>query len=210
MRTMLIGLALATGAWAEVSTSATEFTIDGQTYLKEYAWDDASGASTETLYVKDELGNWKFVASLYSDIDGNWTGRIGNDLYADQWDDTLQDYVVVIGAATWPTWYDFDAALTKLHFWDDGGMIDTGIVIDDGIYYDTMVLYALSADTGTSTSAASTEARPGQQGLLTALSKAPTAKARAALLTALINPTPKNVFPALAKSGNKSPRAKGK
>jgi hypothetical protein len=197
---LLIAL-LAVSAGTE--TSATEFTIDGATYLKEYVWDD-SGTSTETLYVKNGSGDWTFVASLYSDLDGNWTGRIGNDFYADQWDETLGDYVVVIGTALWPTWYDFDAALQALHFWDDGGVFDDVIMIDDGIVFYDIAVFALGTG-GEGTQVQSTEARPGQKGLLNALSNAPNAKARVALLTALTNPTPKSVFPALAKPG-KSPR----
>ncbi len=209
MRTALITLALASSVSAETSTSATEFTIDGKTYLKEYVWDD-SGVSTEALYVKNDTGEWAFVASLYSDVDANWTGRIGNELYADQWDETVQDYVVVVGAKTWPTWSDFEAALVALHFWDDGGVIDIGYFGDDGIYYDVMVLSAFSVESnsGVTTQVTATEARPGQEGLLLALSKVSTPKARVALMTVLTNPTPKSVFPALAKSGNKSSRAK--
>lgn len=207
MRTFMAVLLLSATAAAEVTTSATEFTIEGKTYLKEYVWDSTSGASTETLYVKDGSGAWTLVASLYSDIDGNWTGLIGDKPYADQWDDAVQDWVVVVGADTWPTWTDFDAALTALHFWDDGGVI-YNLTLTDGFVIDGITLYALASDSVLEEAVPSSPARPGQQGLLLALSKAPNAKARVTLLTALTNPTPKSVFPALAKSGNRSPRSK--
>lgn len=194
-------LAILILAAAEVTTSATEFSADGKSYLKEYVWDD-SGASTESLYVK-EGDKWTLVGSLYTDVDGNWTGFLNGVQYADLWSDEAGDYVVIIGAETWPTWSDFDAALSAAHFWDDGGIVYDG-VLEDGI-----VFFALSASTGEPTEATTSEARPGQKGLMNALAQSNgNPKKRIALLTALVNPTPKDVFPALAKSGNKSPRAK--
>lgn len=179
-----------------VSTWSAEFTVDSTTYRKDYVMDSESGASTESLYVQKD-GAWKFVASLYSDVDGNWTGRIGDQVYADLYDETVGDYVVIVGAETWPTWSDFDAALQALHFWDDGGMIyDIGIV-DGG----DLMVYALSATTGNESQVQTSEARPGQKGLLVALGKADSPKARIALLTALVNPTPHDAFPALSRPG---------
>lgn len=132
---------------AETTTSQFVWT-DGNTYVHTYTYDEATGTSYERHDLLELDGSTQFVASLFSDAEGNWAGRIGGFAYADQLDPTLGEYVVVEGAEWWPTWQDFDAALTTIGFWGPSLTYDGGIVIDGGIYYDEMA-YALAIGTTT-------------------------------------------------------------
>ena len=176
---LLIG---ATGAQAELTTTTNDYTwTDGAPYRYTYTYDEVTGMSFERLDLVLADGSTRLVASLISDAEGNWTGSIDGVTYADQYDEALGDYVVVVGADVWPTWTDFDADLQSIGFWDGAVYPDGGIVIDDGIYFD-IAIYTLSASSSGGSGQGSTTTRAyGVQNALTR-GKSPSAHRREALI----------------------------
>lgn len=165
-------------------TTTSEFTwTDGNTYVHTYTYDEVTGSSYERHDLVLADGSTELVASLFSDVDGNWTGSLYGDSYADQYDEILGDYEVVVGADLWPTWSDFDAALAAVGFWDGAVYDGGGIVIDDGIYYDIMVLSIASTESSDGTT--STTRSRGLQNALSRVAEHASAMARTRVLRSL-------------------------
>lgn len=131
---ILAAVLCAGAAVADTQTSSSTTTgSDGLTYTYTMLYDTTSGSSIEKLVSTLADGATHLVASLYTDPNGNWTGQIEGVNYQDQYSDLAGDYVVIVGADTWPTWSAFSDALYALPGWGsasvDGGIFLGGFVI---------------------------------------------------------------------------------